>query len=62
MFLGISSLRLRNISLAQRNREPGNGLELPIVSSISQLHSGTFALEDASPGLRACIVLPRVRS
>jgi signal transduction histidine kinase len=40
---------------------PGNGLGLPIVSSISHLHSGTFALEDASPGLRARIVLPRVR-
>jgi signal transduction histidine kinase len=40
---------------------PGNGLGLPIVSSISHLHSGTFALEDASPGLRACIVLPGVR-
>jgi signal transduction histidine kinase len=39
---------------------PGNGLGLPIVSSISHLHSGTFALEDASPGLRARIVLPRV--
>jgi signal transduction histidine kinase len=38
---------------------PGNGLGLPIVSSISHLHSGTFALEDARPGLRARIVLPR---
>jgi hypothetical protein len=35
---------------------------LPIVSSISQLHAGTFALEDATPGLRARIVLPRVRT
>jgi signal transduction histidine kinase len=41
---------------------PGNGLGLPIVSSISHLHAGTFALEDASPGLRALIVLPRVRA
>jgi hypothetical protein len=32
------------------------------VSSISHLHAGTFALEDASPGLRALIVLPRVRA
>jgi signal transduction histidine kinase len=39
---------------------PGNGLGLPIVSSISHLHAGSFALEDASPGLRALIVLPRV--
>jgi signal transduction histidine kinase len=41
---------------------PGNGLGLPIVSSISYLHAGTFALEDAGPGLRARIVLPRVRA
>ncbi|MBV9875500.1 MAG: HAMP domain-containing histidine kinase [Verrucomicrobia bacterium] len=41
---------------------PGNGLGLPIVSSISHLHAGTFALEDAGPGLRALIVLPRVRA
>ncbi|HEX3445082.1 MAG TPA: HAMP domain-containing sensor histidine kinase [Chthoniobacterales bacterium] len=40
---------------------PGNGLGLPIVSSISHLHSGTFALEDAHPGLAARIVLPRAR-
>jgi signal transduction histidine kinase len=39
---------------------PGNGLGLPIVTSISHLHSGTFALEDAHPGLKARIVLPRV--
>jgi signal transduction histidine kinase len=41
---------------------PGNGLGLPIVSSISHLHARSFALEDASPGLRALIVLPRVRA
>jgi signal transduction histidine kinase len=40
---------------------PGNGLGLPIVSSISHLHAGTFALEDGRPGLTARIVLPRVR-
>ena len=41
---------------------PGNGLGLPIVSSISHLHAGTFALEDSCPGLTARIVLPRVRT
>jgi signal transduction histidine kinase len=41
---------------------PGNGLGLPIVSSISHLHAGSFALEDAGPGLRARIVLPRARA
>ena len=45
----------------QSRTQPGNGLGLPIVGSISQLHAGTFALEDASPGLTARIVLPRVR-
>ena len=40
---------------------PGNGLGLPIVTSISHLHAGTFELEDACPGLRARIVLPKVR-
>jgi signal transduction histidine kinase len=41
---------------------PGNGLGLPIVSSISHLHAGTFALEDSGPGLTARIVLPRVKA
>jgi signal transduction histidine kinase len=41
---------------------PGNGLGLPIVAAISHLHSGTLSLEDASPGLIARIVLPRVDS
>jgi signal transduction histidine kinase len=45
--------------LDQSRSLPGNGLGLPIVSSISHLHSGTFALEDAKPGLKARIVLPR---
>jgi len=39
---------------------PGNGLGLPIVAAISKLHSGTFSLGDAGPGLIARIVLPRV--
>ncbi|MFZ0505185.1 MAG: ATP-binding protein [Chthoniobacterales bacterium] len=46
----------------QSRTQPGNGLGLPIVSSISHLHAGTLALEDASPGLTARIVLPRVRT
>jgi len=39
---------------------PGNGLGLSIVSSIAELHWGALRLEDAGPGLRACLVLPRV--
>lgn len=39
---------------------PGNGLGLPIVAAIAELHGGQLRLEDAAPGLRARIVLPRV--
>ncbi len=39
---------------------PGNGLGLSIVTAISQLHEGRLLLEDASPGLIARIVLPRM--
>jgi signal transduction histidine kinase len=38
---------------------PGNGLGLSIVSAIAALHWGSLRLEDAAPGLRAHIVLPR---
>jgi signal transduction histidine kinase len=38
---------------------PGNGLGLSIVSAIASLHWGSLLLEDASPGLRACLLLPR---
>jgi signal transduction histidine kinase len=38
---------------------PGNGLGLSIVNAIALLHWGSLRLEDAAPGLRACLVLPR---
>lgn len=38
---------------------PGNGLGLSIVSAIAALHWGSLSLEDAAPGLRARLVLPR---
>jgi signal transduction histidine kinase len=38
---------------------PGNGLGLSIVAAIAQLHGGALHLEDATPGLRARIALPR---
>jgi signal transduction histidine kinase len=38
---------------------PGNGLGLSIVAAISNLHTGTFSLADAGPGLVARIDLPR---
>ena len=38
---------------------PGNGLGLSIVAAIAQLHGGALHLEDAVPGLRARIELPK---
>lgn len=37
---------------------PGNGLGLSLVTAVVSLHGGCFALDDAGPGLVACIVLP----
>jgi signal transduction histidine kinase len=39
---------------------PGNGLGLAIVSAIASLNWGSLQLEDAAPGLRARLVLPRI--
>ena len=41
------------------SRQPGSGLGLSIVTAIAYLHQGQLQLEDAGPGLRARIVLPR---
>lgn len=41
------------------SRVPGSGLGLSIVTAIAYLHQGHLRLEDAAPGLRARIVLPR---
>ena len=41
------------------SRKPGSGLGLSIVTAIAYLHQGRLQLEDAAPGLRARIVLPR---
>jgi signal transduction histidine kinase len=41
---------------------PGNGLGLSIVTAIASLHWGKLDLEDAAPGLRARIVLPRAEA
>ena len=45
--------------LDQSRSLPGNGLGLSIVSAIASLHWGALDLEDAAPGLRARLVLPR---
>lgn len=39
---------------------PGSGLGLSIVTAIAYLHRGNLHLEDAEPGLRAHLVLPRM--
>lgn len=39
---------------------PGNGLGLSLVSATASLHWGELQLEDAAPGLRARLMLPRV--
>jgi len=47
---------------ASRAAVAGNGLGLSIVNSIAVLHWGSLQLEDAAPGLRATLVLPRAES
>ena len=39
---------------------PGSGLGLALVEAVAQLHGGGLRLEDAGPGLRAVLVLPRL--
>ena len=39
--------------------DQGSGLGLSLVQAIAHLHGGTLALEDAAPGLRAMLRLPR---
>lgn len=41
------------------SRVPGSGLGLSIVTAIANMHRGTLQLDDAAPGLRARIILPR---
>ena len=37
----------------------GKGLGLALVAACAKLHGGRFILEDAAPGLRAILELPR---
>ncbi len=39
-------------------QQPGNGLGLAIVAATASLHRGKLTLDNAHPGLRACILLP----
>jgi len=45
--------------LDRSRSQPGNGLGLSLVAAIVALHGGSLSLEDAAPGLRVRIVLPR---
>ncbi|MEJ7933239.1 HAMP domain-containing sensor histidine kinase [Sphingobium sp. AN558] len=38
---------------------PGSGLGLTLAGAVARLHGGTIALEDAAPGLRVRLSLPR---
>jgi signal transduction histidine kinase len=43
----------------QARNTPGSGLGLSLVQAVAQLHGGSLRLEDADPGLRATLFLPR---
>lgn len=45
--------------LEESRGSPGSGLGLSLVAAVAQLHDGELVLEDAGPGLRARLVLPR---
>jgi signal transduction histidine kinase len=45
--------------LDRSRSQPGNGLGLALVAAVVALHDGTLSLEDAEPGLRVRIALPR---
>jgi signal transduction histidine kinase len=54
------ALALRRFGRIDMSRHGGgHGLGLPLVEAIVRLHRGTIALEDAGPGLRVVIGLPR---
>ncbi|MBN8716571.1 sensor histidine kinase [Thermomonas sp.] len=51
-------VRQRFVRLEASRHTPGHGLGLSLVDAIVQAHAGRLQLEDAAPGLRACLVLP----
>ncbi|WP_330218665.1 MULTISPECIES: sensor histidine kinase [unclassified Sphingomonas] len=53
-------LALRRFGRLDASRhDEGHGLGLPLIQAIVRLHRGTIALEDAAPGLRVVIALPK---
>ncbi len=54
------ALALRRFGRLDTSRhDTGHGLGLSLVAAIVRLHRGTIALEDANPGLRVMLRLPR---
>ena len=53
-------LALRRFGRLDASRhDEGHGLGLPLIQAIVRLHRGTILLEDAVPGLRVVIALPK---
>ena len=53
-------LALRRFGRLDPSRhDAGHGLGLALIDAIVRLHRGTLSLEDAVPGLRVVITLPR---
>ncbi|MEG3085247.1 ATP-binding protein [Sphingomonas sp. PB2P12] len=53
-------LALRRFGRLDASRhDEGHGLGLPLIDAIVRLHRGTIVLEDAAPGLRVVITIPR---
>lgn len=52
---------LRRFFRAEASRTtPGNGLGLSLVAAAASAHGGTIAIDDAAPGLRITVTLPRM--
>lgn len=49
----------RFVRLEASRHTPGSGLGLSLVAAVAKLHGGTFRLDDADPGLRVILSLPR---
>ncbi len=54
-----ANVRRRFYRLDAARSRPGNGLGLSLVEAIASLHGGALRLENAHPGLRARVELPR---
>jgi signal transduction histidine kinase len=52
----------RFVRLENSRASPGSGLGLSLVAAVARLHEGEIRLEDASPGLKVVLELPRTPS